>query len=153
MARYTVDGDLDQLFHDIATVPGYASGESDFDKEAGKAYDWVNDNLRDRYTVPFTGTISNIVLLAEANYVVGLILKANSIVAGFEFATYNPFFQEAKSLINKLRLFATGPDGSVEKDTIQNTKTGVEPAVALSTFDRDGNRINPGLANRKLDYY
>lgn len=153
MSTYSTDADLDQLFHGIATTPGFSLSLSDFEFERLKAQDWVNDNLRDRYTVPFTGTVSKSIMLAEANYAVGVILKANSVVAGFEFATYQPFFQEAKSLINKLRQFATGPDGSVEKDTIQNTKTGVEPAVALSTFDRDGNRINPGLANRKLDYY
>ena len=153
MATYSTDADLDQLFHGIATTPGFSLALSDFEFERLKAQDWVNDNLRDRYTVPFTGTISKSIMLAEANYAVGLILKANSTTAGFEFATYNPFFQEAKSLINKLRLFATGPDGSVEKDTIQNTMTGVEPTAAKSKIDRDGNRINPGLADRKLDYF
>lgn len=149
---YSSDDDLDLLFHDIATTPGYADGESDFAKERALATDWVDDNLRDRYEVPFSSP-SNTIVLAEANYTVGLILRSNSTTAGFEFATYNPFFQEAKSLINKLRLFATGPDGSVEKDQIQNTMTGVEPVIAVSKIDRDGNRINPGLANRKLDYY
>jgi hypothetical protein len=153
MARYTVDGDLDQLFHEIETTPGYATGESDFDKEAAKAYAWVNDNLRDRYTVPFEATFPDLVVLAEANYTVGMILKANSTTAGFEFATYNPFFQEAKSLINKLRIFATGPDGSVEKDKITSTMAGVEPTMAVSKFDRDGNRLNPSLASRKLDFF
>jgi hypothetical protein len=149
---YSTDDDLDLLFHDIATTPGYATGESDFAKEIALATDWVNDNLRDRYEVPFSSA-SKMVVLAEANYAVGMILKSKSTTAGFEFATYNPFFQEAKTLINKLRLFATGPDGSVEKDEIQNTNTGVEPKAAVSRFDRDGNRINPGLADRKLDYY
>jgi hypothetical protein len=153
MATYSADEDLDQLFHAIATAPDHATGESDFAKERAKANDWVNDNLRDRYTVPFTGTVSKTIMLAEANYAVGLILKSNSTTAGFEFATYNPFFQEAKSLINKLRLFATGPDGSVEKDAIHNTRTGVEPIAAISKIDRDGNRINPGLADRKLDFF
>ena len=153
MATYSTDADLDQLFHGIATTPGYSLALSDFEFERLKAQDWVNDNLRDRYTVPFTGTISKTVMLAEANYAIGLILKANSTTAGFEFATYNPFFQEAKSLINKLRIFATGPDGSLELDTITSTKTGVEPTVAVSKLDRDGNRLNPGLADRKLDHY
>lgn len=153
MATYSTDDDLDLLFHDIITTPGYATGETDFAKERALGYDWVNDNLRDRYTVPFTGTISKTVVLAEANYVVGLILKSNSIVAGFEYSTYNPFFQEAKSLINKLRIFATGPDGSLENDRIYSTKTGVEPAVAISKVDRDGNRLHPGRAFRRLDYY
>lgn len=153
MARYTVDDDLEQLFHGIATTPGYASGESDFDKEAAKAYAWVNNNLRDRYTVPFTGTVDDMIILAEANYTVGMILKSNSTTAGFEFATYNPFFQEAKSLINKLRIFATGPDGSIETDKITSTMAGVEPTVALSKIDRDGNRLNPSLRSRKLDFY
>lgn len=150
---YSTDDDLDLLFHDIATTPGFASGESDFAKEIALATDWVNDNLRDRYDdLPFSSA-SKTVVLAEANYAVGIILKANSTTEGFEFATYNPFFQEAKTLINKLRLFATGPDGSVEKDTIQNTNTGVEPLAAISKLDRDGKRLNPGLADRKLDYF
>lgn len=153
MATYSTDADLDQLFHGIATTPGYSLSLSDFEFERLKAQDWVNDNLRDRYTVPFTGTISKTILLAEANYAIGLILKANSTASGFEFATYNPFFQEAKSLVNKLRLMATGPDGSIEKDTIKNTNVGVEPVIAISKVDRDGNRLNPSLADRKLDYY
>ena len=153
MATYSADDDLDLLFHGIATTPGFATGESDFAKERALANDWVNDNLRDRYTVPFTGTISKLIILAEANYVVGLILRSNSVTAGFEFATYNPFFQEAKSLINKLRIFATGPDGSKEKDTIKNTNVGVEPKIAVSRFDRNGNWLNPGLTDRKLDFY
>lgn len=150
---YSTDDDLDLLFHDIETTPGFADGESDFEKERAMGTDWVNDQLRDRYEVPFTGTVSKMIVLAEANYVVGLILKSNSTTAGFEFATYNPFFQEAKSLINKLRLFVTGPDGSIEKDSIQTTKSGAEPIAAISKIDRDGNRLNPGLANRKLDYF
>lgn len=153
MATYSTDADLDQLFHDIATIPGFSLSLTDFEFERLKAQDWVNDNLRDRYEVPFTGTISKTILLAEANYTVGLILKANSIVAGFEFQTYNPFFQEAKSLINKLRIAATGPDGSREKDTITSTMAGVEPTMAVSKRDRDGNRINPGLATRRLDRF
>ena len=153
MATYSSDADLYQLFHGIATTPGFSLSLSDFEFERLKAQDWVNDNLRDRYTVPFTGTISKMIMLAEANYTIGLILKSNSATAGFEFATYNPFFQEAKSLINKLRLFATGPDGSIEKDTIKNTNIGVEPKVAVSRFDRDGNRLTPGLSDRKLDFY
>lgn len=153
MSTYSTDADLDQLFHGIATTPGFSLSLSDFEFERLKAQDWVNDNLRDRYTVPFTGTVSKSIMLAEANYAIGIILKANSTTAGFEFATYQPFFQEAKSLINKLRQYATGPDGSVEKDTIKNTNVGVEPVVALSKRDRDGNRLNPGLADRKLDFF
>lgn len=153
MSTYSTDADLDQLFHGIATTPGFSLSLSDFELERLKAQDWVNDNLRDRYTVPFTGTVSKSIMLAEANYAIGIILKANSTTAGFEFATYQPFFQEAKSLINKLRQYATGPDGSVEKDTIKSTNVGVEPVVALSKRDRDGNRLNPGLADRKLDFF
>ena len=91
--------------------------------------------------------------MAEANYAVGMILKSNSTTAGFEFATYNPFFQEAKSLINKLRIMATGPDSSTELDKITSTNAGVEPTVALSKKDRDGNRLNPSKAFRKMDFY
>jgi hypothetical protein len=150
---YSDDADLDYLFHGIATTPGYSQSETDFSNERELATDWVNDNLRDRYTVPFTGTVSKTIILAEANYAVGLILKSNSTTAGFEFATYNPFFQEAKSLINKLRIMQTGPDSSVEKDQITSTMAGVEPTVALSKKDRNGNRLNPTLAHRKLDYF
>lgn len=150
---YSSDDDLDLIFHGIGTTPGYATGESDFEKERLLGTEWVDDQLRDRYEVPFTGTIPKMLVLAEANYVVGLILKAISTTAGFEFATYNPFFQEAKSNINKLRSFAIGPDGSREKDVLQSTRSGVEPVIAKSKLDRNGNRINPGLANRKLDFY
>ncbi|MBT6229247.1 MAG: hypothetical protein HOI47_21600 [Candidatus Scalindua sp.] len=153
MATYSTDAELDQLFHGIATTPGYSLSLSDFALERALAYDWVNDNLRDRYTVPFTGTVSKTIVMAEANYAVGMILKSNSTTAGFEFATYNPFFQEAKSLINKLRIMATGPDSSTELDKITSTNAGVEPTVALSKKDRDGNRLNPSKAFRKMDFY
>lgn len=150
---YSTDSDLDLLFHGIATDPGYAAGNTDFSNERAIGTDWVNDNLRDRYTVPFTGTISKTIVLAEANYVVGLILKSKATTTGFDFATYNPFLQEAKSLINKLRSFSKGPDNSIELDQLHSTTTNVEPTIAKSKIDRNGNRINPGLANRKLDYF
>lgn len=150
---YSTDNDLVLIFHNIATTPGYAPGESDFAKERAKATEWVDDSLRDRYTVPFSATFPEMVILAEANYAVYMILKAHSENSGFEFSLYQPFLQEAKSLINRLRAFKTGPDGSTELDIIQSTKTNVEPVIAKSKIDRDGNRLNPGLAPRKLDYF
>ncbi len=149
---YSSDDDLDLLFHGIATTPGFATSESNFEKERKKASDWVDDQLRDRYTVPFTSP-SETIIMAEANYAVGMILKSISTTLNFEFSTYNPFFLEAKSLINKLRSFITGVDGTGETNTLKSTKTGVEPTVAKSKFNRDGLRINPTLALRSLDKF
>jgi hypothetical protein len=150
---YSTDAELELLFHGIATTPGYAASLSDFDDERELANEWLNSQLRDRYTVPFTGTVDKMIVLAEANYAVGIILKSNSTTAGFEFSTYQPFFQEAKTIVSRLRAMRTGPDLSTNFDQILTTKAGVEPTVKKAKFNRDGDRINPTLAPRKLDYF
>lgn len=149
---YSADDDLDLLLHGITTTPGYATGEADFLKERTLAYDWVNDQLRDRYTVPFT-TISKMVILAEANYTVGIILRSKATTTGYEFSTYNPFFQEAKSCISKLRGMRTGPDASLNSNQILSTKTGVEPTVSKSEVDVWGQRIDVSVPRKRLDYF
>ena len=149
---YSADDDLDLLFHGIGTTPGYATGESDFAKERAIAYDWVNDQLRDRYTVPFTSP-SKMVILAEANYTVGIILRSKATTSGYEFSKYNPFFQEAKSIISKLRTFRTGPDGSLSKNEILSTKTGVAATAGMSDKDAWGRRIDPSIPRKRLDHF
>mgnify|MGYP001566284362 CR=1 FL=1 len=149
---YSADDDLDLLFHGITTTPGYAAGEANFSKERELAYAWVNDQLRDRYTVPFTSP-SKTVILAEASYTVGLILRSKATTAGYEFSTYNPFFQEAKSNISKLRTMRTGPDASLDKNTILSTSTGVEPAARKSQVDAWGQRLDLSVPRKRLDFF
>lgn len=149
---YSSDDDLDLLFHGIATTPGYASGESDFAKERALAYAWVNDQLADRYTVPFASA-SKTVVLAEALYTVGLILRSKATTSGYEFSVYNPFFQEAKSNISKLRGFRTGPDSSLDKNQILSTTTGVEPAARKSQVDSWGQRIDISVPRKRMDFF
>lgn len=157
-SSYSTDADLVLLLHDIETNPGYATG-SDFSGERNKASGWVDDNLKDKYDVPFaTADLTDPIVLAEANYAVGLILKAHattasSIITVQQFADYNPFFQEAKAQLNKLRSFGLDPNNPKKINKLQSTTTGVEPTMAKSKVNRDGDRINPSLASRKIDSF
>lgn len=155
-SSYSTDADLVLLLHDIATNPGYATG-SDFSGERNKASGWVDDNLKDKYDVPFaTADLTDSIVQAEANYAVGSILRAyavtvSSVITVQQFADYNPFFQEAKALITKIRSFGLDPNNPKKINKLQSTTTGVEPIMAKSKLNRDGDRINPSLAVRKLD--
>lgn len=149
---YSTDDDLDLLFHGIITTPGYAVGETSFAKERALSYAWVNDQLRDRYTVPFASA-SLTVVLAEANYTVGIILRSKTVTAGYEFSVYNPFFQEAKSCISKLRAMRNGPDSTLDANQILSTKTGVEPTISKSEVDAWGRRLDLSVPKKRIDYF
>ena len=149
---YSNDDILDLLFPGISSTPGFAGSNEDFSREREMAYDWVNDQLRDRYFVPFTNA-SQLVVMAEALYTVGLILRSKTTMPGFEFSVYNPFFQEAELNISKLRSVRIGPDGSPNKNQFLSTTTAVKPTLSKSQVNSWGQRHSTSSVSKRLDFF
>ena len=130
MSTYSDDEFLKRLY---ANITDYLGGASDFSTEREAAYDWVNDQLRGVLSVPISNP-SETVKMAEANYAIYLILRANSVGEAFDFLT------QAESLISVLKTeqLSQAQKGGPTSNTLM-----VRPTFTMGRFDEQGFRIGP----------
>jgi len=129
MSNYAISADCARLFQDINNY----LGALDIDDYITDAHAWVVDTIRPFFTPP-SNTPSRLLVLAEANYAVFLILRA----AEQEIKAIS-FQQEAWKLIRHLTSEADTQDTSAGGPA--SSSSDIEPEFTTGKYDTNGNYI------------
>ncbi|MHA1288982.1 MAG: hypothetical protein ACTSPB_16445 [Candidatus Thorarchaeota archaeon] len=136
--KFTYAGGHNVKQHTIGDYWDFTVNPPHTSEQRKMAYDWVNDRLRSKMTVPISSP-SETIILAEANYACFLILRANDDPQAAQYET------AAEKLVSQY--IEDVLEANLQSTPKSNSKD-VQPVFSRGKYDFDGNLLGPTMGRR-----